>query len=155
MADSDFTYDPLDVARFWSNVSVAGVNECWPWKRYCKSGYGQVKWLGRAEEAHRIAYTIAYGDVPRDVVVRHRCDNPKCCNPQHLQTGTHADNVMDRVLRGRSARGERNGLAKLKEEQVRAIAGDERPATAIAPEYGVSVDTVRSIKQRRIWRHLW
>lgn len=59
---------------------------------------------------HRIAYQIFYNDdLTSDNIICHKCDNPKCFNPLHLFKGTHADNVADKVRKGRQAKGERNG----------------------------------------------
>lgn len=157
MATLDITrLDWVDRARFWSKVKTGNLAHCWPW-RGSKSdmGYGCYKFLGATRAAHRIAYAIATESWPEDMVVRHRCDNPSCCNPSHLKIGTHADNVADRVRRKRSAYGERAGRAKLTEAQVLSIADDPRDAITIAKDYPVSVDTIRSIKQKRIWKHLW
>lgn len=82
---------------------------------------------------------MANGYLPE--VVRHACDNPPCCNPLHLLGGTHADNVADKIRRGRGADGSRNGQAKLTEDEVIAIresrASGESP-TDIAVRFGIS-----------------
>ena len=64
-------------------------------------------------------------DLDTKLLVLHRCDNRRCCNPEHLFLGTHSDNTLDAVGKGRQFlpdnRGERSGLAKLTEEQVQEI----------------------------------
>ena len=157
MAALDITrIDWVDRARFWSKVDVKCVDSCWDWQGgKDREGYGLFKVLGTSRLAHRVAYTLATEEPIDDQVIRHRCDNSTCVNPSHLEVGTHADNVADRVRRKRSAFGELSGRAKLTEGQVLDIAGDPRSAIDIASDYPVSVDTIRSIKQKRIWKHLW
>ena len=75
-------------------------------------------------------------------------------NPYHLETGTVADNVMDRVIRGRSAFGERNGKAKLTAELAKKIFHDERPYPVICAEYGLNKSTVSQIKVGKTWSHV-
>ena len=107
------------------------------------------------ESAPRIAYELFHnyrfrtGDV-----VRHSCDRPACCNPAHLFVGTLQDNVDDRVRRGRSAYGERNGRAKLTGDQVLAIYRDADPYSKIAARFGVEKTTVGDIKAGRNWAWL-
>lgn len=157
MAGADSTaFDFLDVARFWSKVQVGNRTDCWGWTGALSSfGHGSLKWAGQPDSPHRIAYLLAHGEPPAGAVIRHTCDNPACCNPFHLRTGTHADNVRDRVLRRRGAVGERSGRAKLTEFQVRQIAADWGSAERIARQYGVSKATVDGIRARRTWKHLW
>jgi hypothetical protein len=93
------------------------------------------------------------GRVPDGMVVRHKCDNPACVNPDHLELGTHADNVADRDARGRTARGERLH-AKLTEDDVLRIRADSRSHRAIGADYGVAHSTVGNIKRGRKWSHL-
>ena len=57
----------------------------------------------RTWHAHRLMYTVLYGDVPNDMFVCHTCDNPKCINPKHLFLGTHQDNMRDMVNKGRQS----------------------------------------------------
>lgn len=92
--------------RFWSKVATSqDVDACWEWKfSRTPLGYGQHSIKRRTVSAHRVAYALAFGD-PGSRVVRHKCDNPPCCNPWHLLPGTQLDNVRDRNERGRTARG--------------------------------------------------
>lgn len=143
-----------DLARFFSKVEIAGDGDCWNWTgRVTDHGHGQAKFAGKSVYSHRVAFQIfAAESLPDSVVVRHKCDNPRCCNPMHLESGTHADNVADRVTRKRSATGERNGRAKLTPDQVRAIYLDTRKHGAIADHFGVNRTTVVHIKAGKIWR---
>lgn len=85
------------------------------------SGYG-AKWFeGATRRAHRVAYCIAHNlqwDDIKGQLVRHTCDNPACVNPEHLELGTHQDNMGDMRSRKRVASGTRNGNTKLTGEQV-------------------------------------
>lgn len=94
------------LARFWSKVDVTVDNrECWLWKgTKTGNGYGNfsVPELAMKAPAHRVAYWMATGSFPEfGLVVRHKCDNPLCVNPRHLEVGTQADNMLDMVTRGR------------------------------------------------------
>lgn len=161
MADKDcttvtvYSLDPIDLARFWSKVLVSGVTECWPWEGYIREdGTGQFKTPEGTKQSHRIAYQLVNGEIPPGLVVRHTCDNPTCCNPYHLLSGTHADNVSDRVLRNRSAVGERNGRAVLTEADVIKILDDPRVSNQIGIDYGVDGATIRAIKTGKTWKTL-
>jgi hypothetical protein len=101
---------------------------------------------------HRVAWEEANGPIPDGKCVLHSCDNPPCCNPEHLFLGSDIDNVVDRDAKGRTARAEKNGSAKLTRERVEAIRADGRLHREIAADYGVDRSTVSQIKRGKIWR---
>lgn len=87
--------------------------ECWRFTgRIADSGYGIFSVGNKNVRAHRVAYELANGPIPDELIVRHLCPgggNPWCVNPAHLALGTHLDNVQDREDAGRTAKGERSG----------------------------------------------
>lgn len=90
--------------RFWPRVDKSG--DCWLWTgARMKNGYGVV-WLaepiGRMGLVHRVAWELTNGPIPDGLFACHRCDNPPCCNPDHLFLGTVRDNALDMVAKGRS-----------------------------------------------------
>lgn len=126
-------------------------------------GYGRFRLNGNGRKgrtvfAHRLAWEWANDRSADGFVIRHRCDNPTCVNPAHLNIGSHADNVRDRMERGRSVyvRGDKNGKAKLTEESVREMKRlfGTLSNLEIAKRYGVSPITVCGIKKGRWWRHV-
>jgi len=90
--------------RLASGLSVQ-PNGCIEWiNSVDRWGYGRIRFGGKTVGTHRAAYVLAYGPIPEGLLVRHSCDNPPCCNPEHLLLGTVQDNVDDRVARNRSYR---------------------------------------------------
>lgn len=96
------------------------------------------------------------GAIPRGMVVMHKCDNRLCCNPNHLEVGTIADNNHDAIAKGRNAKGERNGNSKLTELQVREIRAKhklgEYTVSQLAKLYKVSESNMRSIVAEEHWK---
>lgn len=80
-------------------------NGCIEWTGYTdRKGYGRFSSVGGEVLCHRIAYAQHFGVSVTGKYVLHRCDNPRCCNPQHLFLGTNQDNMDDMVRKGRSTR---------------------------------------------------
>lgn len=90
--------------RFWSKVDKPSEDECWIWKGKRKNNYGwfKVNLNGKVKEfiASRVALYYSGIDIDNTFVL-HSCDNPPCCNPKHLRTGTAKDNSSDMIERGR------------------------------------------------------
>lgn len=136
----------------------AGPDACHPWTACADdAGYGRYRLPAQGETvlAHREAFRRARGYLPP--VVRHSCDYPPCCNERHLFSGTHADNVADRLARDRQPRGEAVGGARLTEDDVREIRSARlRGATfsSLGRAFGVTESNVRAIVNGRSWRHV-
>jgi hypothetical protein len=100
--------------------------------------------------AHRVAFERVNGPIPDGMMVLHSCDNRRCINPAHLRLGTHDDNMRDRLDRGRTAKGERHGRAKLTDEQAEYIRRAPLSARALAEDFGVTKATIFAIRAGRI-----
>lgn len=150
------------IAKFWSKVNRGEADDCWEWQgSRTGRGYGTIRLGGKSYGAHRLAWEIAHGELPKELCVCHRCDNPPCCNPAHLFAGTYRDNSQDALAKGRLnitslpvLRGNRSPNAKLTEAQVRMIRRSPEPAKTISVAYGVSHQTIYLIRNRRIWQHV-
>ena len=137
--------------RFWSKVRV--TPHCWEWQAGLHPyGYG-VFTVGTGDQrlAHRFSYEVMHGGpIPKGLVVRHRCDNPPCVNPAHLELGTHADNMRDKVARGRQRRGP--AMSKLTIEQVRTIrAAPDGTVARLARGFGITPQTASRIRNGHSW----
>jgi hypothetical protein len=82
-------------ARFWAKVHK--TESCWFWIGGASHSYGTILYQGKRTKAHRISWMLAFGKPPAELDVLHRCDNPRCVNPDHLFLGTALDNMRDSV----------------------------------------------------------
>ena len=114
----------------------------WPGTRISK-GYGSVfsRVTKRPVYMHRVVYEAAFGPIPDGMCVRHKCDNPPCCNPNHLEVGTHADNMRDMAERGRSCK----ALTGAQEREIRERHAAGESFDSMADDYGVSSVTIGSV----------
>lgn len=155
MSEAIEAYSADVIERFWQKVARAAPEACWLWKAAkFGNGYGAFSLNGKLVRAHRVSYELAHGPIPTDHVIRHKCDNRPCCNPGHLESGTHLQNMDDRNSRGRQVRGERNPHAKLTLELVQAIRADPRGHVLVARDHGVARSLVQRIRQRKAWSHV-
>lgn len=111
-------------ANFFAKTTPEPNSGCLLWTAaMCSKGYGTYAVFRRVVSAHRFAWELANGEVPDGLCVLHRCDTPACVNIDHLFLGTHHDNALDKVAKGRAwrPRGEKNVKAKLTAANVEAI----------------------------------
>ena len=108
------TKTPIPERQITLNQILGGcayneANGCWEWQGAAtKQGYGRVKLSRKLYTPHRVvAWAMgiapAMGDPSRKTCVMHSCDNPKCCNPEHLSFGSHSENMIDCARKGRVA----------------------------------------------------
>ncbi len=103
---------------------------------------------------HRLVWELKHGPIPNGLTVCHRCDVRTCINVDHLFLGTNADNVADMVAkkRHRAPQGADHGMAKLNAHKAREIYLSQKPAIALAEEYGIADTTlIYKIWARQNW----
>jgi hypothetical protein len=151
-----------DRSRFEERAGPLNERGCRPWLGSKDSqGYG-ILWMTSGPKrkknalAHRLSYAMQRGEVSGRTVVMHKCDNPICVNPDHLEGGSQQDNIRDRdrKKRQKTLRGSDNPRARLELWDVIAIRADRRKLTDIAADYSIAMCTVSAIKHRRIWAHV-
>jgi len=122
-----------------------------------KDGYGRRGVRIGEKRAHRHAYTLANGSIPDGLLVRHTCDTPACCEPQHLVLGSQLENMKDKVERDRQAKGSKGGKAKLTDDMVREIRdlySSGMTQKDIAAMFPVTQSSVSLIVMRKQWTHI-
>jgi hypothetical protein len=150
------------ILRLNEKYIVDSETGCWQWiaskneQGYGKFSITRCKWV----HAHRFAYEYYVGQI-NDLYVLHKCDNPACCNPNHLFLGTQKDNMIDCKNKNRNHKpiGELCGRHILKENEVIEIKkrlqnfkyGD---CLKISKEYGVDPRTISNIKCGINWTHI-
>ena len=137
--------------RFWAKVRKGTRESCWLWQAAAQPGrYG----LFDKTLAHRVSWEITNGPIPPGLYVTHVCDNPKCVNPTHLVLGLPQANTRDMVTKGRQARSDKHGMAKLTTKQARNIRKERSSGHAVsslAARYGVSKSTIRRVISGESW----
>jgi hypothetical protein len=148
-------------ARFSERYVVNSATGCWEWTGgHSGFGHGTLArgGLGSAGKtkvpAHRVSYELYCGSVPDGLCVLHKCDVPRCVNPDHLFLGTKADNSADMVSKGRSTRGVAHPGAKLTVDAVRAIRQSALTLRELASAYNVSQEAVRMVRLGLSWTHV-
>jgi len=143
--------------RFWGKVDIK-IGGCWEWKGATQSkGYGSVaRGDGTTALAHRIAYELVYGKIPKGLCVLHNCDNRKCVNLNHLFLGTIQDNNRDKCAKNRQSKGENSGRSKLKVEDVlhiRRLHNNEGYSIAkLARQFNISSSHISDITKEKYWK---
>jgi HNH endonuclease len=138
---------------------IVNENGCFICTSHAKDwdGYPLLKRNGKMIRMSRYIYEECFGPIKEGNVIRHKCDNPECINPEHLEQGTPHENSLDMVRRNRSTRGERNGAAKLTEKEVKDIRNLRNmgiPYEVIRNKYGISKTTIWEIVKKRKWKHV-
>lgn len=169
------------LSRYWNSVDKSlgfgPKGNCWEWKAFRPDdNYGRFsvyyQHKTRTYLAHRLAYFLNTG-VWSGRLIMHRCDNPPCVNPAHLQEGTDLDNALDKKVKGRCSAGDKSGPRKHPERIKR---GEQLPQTkltapavleirrlyasgnystrTLAQRYSMSQSVISGIVSHRRWKHI-
>lgn len=135
------------------NVSPSG---CHLWNRgFFADGYGALRQGKKIKKAHRVSWELTNKTkIPAGLLVRHQCDVRACVNPEHLCLGTHLENMRDRDLRNRTAKGVHHGRSKLTEEQVLEIRKSTEKGSVLAKQFNVSCAAISRVKAGQLWKHI-
>ena len=99
----------------------------------------------------RFVYTVQFGRIPDGLLVRHKCDNPACINPDHLELGTPAENAEDASKRNRLGKRATERTSRLQENEVIEIFKSKERLKVLAQRFRVSIDTIKDIRYKRTW----
>lgn len=150
----EFAYNQKDIQY------IINENNCWICisHTYNNKGYPKLKRNQQYYGMNRYVYENEFGNISDSQVVMHICDNPNCINPSHLKLGTTQENVQDRQNKNRGAYGEKNGEAKLTDEDVHKICKlleeNKIKHIEIANMFGIHKSTLSSITKRVNWKHI-
>lgn len=145
-----------DMKRFWDKT-IKIENGCIEWTS-CKNQWGYGVFALSSKEkyvlAHRVAWFLSNRIIPDGMILMHSCDNPACVNIEHLQLGTQAENIADKVRKNRQAKGSKHGNSKLTEKLVETIKSSSYSQRKLAKQFNVSQATIHMVKSGKYWKHV-
>lgn len=170
-----FQIFPDDEEKFFKMVNKNGpipehqpdLGRCWDYGVGAKNKNGEliraVSVLKHAEfdfsrrrvKAYLVSFVIAKGTNTPGLFICHKCDRPCCVNPDHLFEGTQADNMRDKVIKGRHLRGEQAPAAKLTQlrvDMIRELHGDGIPASLLATVFSTTPANIHLIISGKNWK---
>ncbi len=141
----------------WERIDKKSDIECWPYiGTLTGKGYGQISIKLKRYRSHRLVYEEIYGDIPEGMLVCHSCNNPSCCNPNHLYLDTPKGNSDYMVKQKRQSIGEDRPLHKLTMNQAVKIRElfltGNYSKNELGRMFNVSQKTIINIVQNKIWK---
>lgn len=133
---------------------------CWYWlAAYNNKGYGLFWFNNKLVSAHRMSHELYLGPIPDGLHILHKCDNPKCVNPDHFFLGSYQENSDDKMRKGRQKKnkGVEMWNAILTEDDVRQIRARYtfgKGVKKLADEFNISTTHLYFIVTNRRWKHL-
>lgn len=135
------------------------MKPCWLWPgTRNRDDYAVIQGAGGKQLLlSRVLWEQAHGPIPKGFKVLHRCDRPACVRLVHFFLGTAADNVADKVRKGRQARGETHGNVRLTAAAVLEIRHQLSCGVrgkTLARRYNVSPSTISAVRSGQNWSHV-
>lgn len=153
--------------RILSSIKI-NENLCWVWQK-CKNSikqpHGRIAVMNHGKRIHALAHRVSFylwkGDIPSNMYVMHKCNNPSCCNPDHIEIGTQKTNMAYMYETGRGyknpVKGEKHPHAKLNLEKVikmRFLHSKGVNCGILGRQFGVSTGSARDVVKLKSWRHV-
>jgi hypothetical protein len=143
----------------WDRINKKGkfilnlCSRCWEWTGCIDTfGYGYFRLNGKGYYIHRFVWELMRGIIPKNLCVLHHCDNPKCCNPNHLFLGTRTDNNKDMISKGRYI----NGNIKLTQQIVDSIrnlyATNNYTQQELSDKFNIPIRNIQNIIYYKNWK---
>jgi len=141
------------------NNKIIINNECYEWQGALdKDNYGVIWFNNKSWRVHRLIWVIYNGNIPKEMCICHKCDNPKCININHLFIGTTQENTKDRDNKNRQAKWDKHIFTKLNPIQIKEIKKlhfeDGISYRKLAEKYNVCYATIREATIGRNWKHV-
>jgi len=152
------------IRRIYEKTLFNPENGCIEWtaKAVHNKGYGKIsssRDIGPLR-VHRVVWVLNNGEIPEGLFVMHSCDNPKCCNIEHLSLGTNLENMEDMSNKGRhfSPFKGRKGIdvsnASISDDIAKGIWLSTLKKSEIAKLFDVTYKVVCDVKYRKTWTHV-
>jgi hypothetical protein len=147
---------PLTSKYIESFCKLNTLTGCLEWQRSKDGfGYGMITNKRTVWRVHRLVWVMKKGPIFPNECILHKCDNPKCCNIEHLFIGTKTQNTEDMVSKDRHAKGFVISHSKLFDDDVIEIRKrNDVDSSVLAETFGVSIRTINSIRSRQTWKHI-
>ena len=128
------------------------LGDCWNCTSHNKSSYSYPYIMRNKKfgKISRYVWKLRFGPIPRGILVCHKCDNPKCINPDHLFLGTVQDNALDMVRKGRAPRSRR----KLTDKQAIEIFKSNKSSNVLIKKYRVSKSIINRVKAGKTYKEI-
>src|SRR5699024_9863844 len=146
--------------KFTFVIDDNGCFVCTSHKRW-KGHYPQCRWNGKTSNIHRVIFIECFGEIPKGLDVRHKCDDKGCINPEQMELGTRQDNVNDAMERGLWPLGVNSGNYKLDDEKVTNIRkllksskNKHKTLIELSEKYNTSISTIYAVHYRRSWKQV-
>ena len=134
------------IKSFSDRLELDEETGCWNWTgARARDGYGRMKRGGKSIAAHRYAFEKLVAPIPDGACVLHSCDNPACCNPDHLRVGSQKDNIHDAINRGRFV-APRQKLTLAQVDEIKSSSASNRE---LGECFGVHATTIRDVRSGR------
>lgn len=147
--------------RFWSKVNrTSSTDDCWEWSGSLRrDGYAHIRVGPKRKLCHRVAWELAFGPIEEDPnnhhktrFVCHKCDNRKCCNPNHLFLGTQRDNVLDSASKGTYSASSRRKLSEEDVVRMRLEFKNGASFSELTERYRLNGSCIRRIIYGETWK---